>query len=159
MSETYVRWPLASTQIIFVVKPRLKCPLPYLDKTVPVCLVNVRRWFVIHLARSEALSPEGFVARASRWSTAMRAGACALIAMACCGALGLLVAGVRGVRSPSTFFMSSSREKLLEEIEATYAKQGVQPETVTKVIETFRQTWDKNGQQEVRGLPALQPPG
>ena len=122
--------------------------------------MNVRRLFVIDLARREALrSPERSVARASRWSTAMRAGACALIAMACCGAFGLLVAGVRGVRSPSTFFMSSSREKLPEEIEATYAKRGVQPETMTKVIGTFRQTCDKNGQQEVHGLPALQPLG
>jgi hypothetical protein len=51
------------------VKPLLKCPLPYLDKSVPFFLLNVRvrRVFIIDLARSEALrSPKGEALRAQR---------------------------------------------------------------------------------------------
>lgn len=78
------------------------------------------------------------VSRASRWSIAMRAGACALIVLACWGAFGALVVSIRGTESVSTFFMSSSPEKLLNEMEATYTKQGFQEEYTTKMMERWR---------------------
>ena len=80
------------------------------------------------------------VARINRWSTAMRAGACAVITLACWGAFGLVVTTVHGDQG---IFMSSSPEKLLQEIEATYTKQGFRPETIRQMMETFRQTCDK----------------
>jgi hypothetical protein len=60
-------------------------------------------------------------ARTSRWSTAMRVGACALITLACWGAFGLVVTTVHGDQG---IFMSSSPEKLMQEIEATYHQTG-----------------------------------
>jgi hypothetical protein len=80
-------------------------------------------------------------ARTSRWSTAVRVGACALIMVACWGAFGLVVTTVRG--DQSTLFMSSSPDKLMQEIEATYTKQGFRPDTITAMMANFRQVCDK----------------
>src|SRR5262249_34550023 len=77
-------------------------------------------------------------ARASRWSTGIRAGVCALIMVACWGAFGLVLITVSGGRT-NTLFMSSSREELLKEIETTYTSQGFRPETVTQMVGNFRQ--------------------
>jgi len=81
-------------------------------------------------------------ARTSRWSIAMRAAACALIMAACWGVFGLVVITVRGDQT-GTFLMSSSREKLMDEIQATYAKQGFRPETITQMMGNFRQICDR----------------
>ena len=43
---TYARHPLESSSFHPIVKPRLKCPLPYLDESVPFFLLNVRRLFI-----------------------------------------------------------------------------------------------------------------
>jgi hypothetical protein len=86
------------------------------------------------------------VVRARRWSTAMRAGACALIVVACWGAFGLVLASFG--KFPTTMFMSSSPEKLLQEIEATYAKQGFRPENIRSMMDTFRQTCYKMERKE-----------
>lgn len=81
------------------------------------------------------------VARASRWSAALRVGACALMMVACWGAFVLLETTIHGDRS--TFFMSSSPDKLLHEIEATYTKQGFRPETITQMMGSFHEICDK----------------
>ncbi len=81
------------------------------------------------------------VARNRRWSTAMRAGACALITLACWGAFGVLLASFGKFPTqlfPSTMFMSSSPERLLQQIEVTYIKQGFRPETTRAMMENFR---------------------
>ena len=80
------------------------------------------------------------VARASRWSTAMRAGACAIITIACWGAFGMVLMTVYGDQG---VFMSSSPEKLMTEIEATYTNQGFRPETIKAMMGNFRTTCDK----------------
>ena len=71
----------------------------------------------------------------------MRVGACALITLACWGAFGVVVTTVHG--DQSALFMSSSREKLMEEIEATYTKQGFRPDTITAMMGNFRQMCDR----------------
>jgi len=81
------------------------------------------------------------VSRTGRWSTPMRVGACALITLACWGAFGVVITTVHG--DQSTLFMSSSREKLMEEIEANYTKQGFRPDTITAMMGNFRQMCDK----------------
>ena len=83
------------------------------------------------------------VARTSRWSAAKRAGACVLITLACWGAFGLLITALRGNQNTSMLFMSSSREKLLEQIEATYTKQGFRQETIAQMMGNFRQVCDR----------------
>jgi hypothetical protein len=86
------------------------------------------------------------VARAGRWSAALRAGACALMMLASWGAFALVTTAIHGDRS--TFFMSSSPDKLLEEIEATYQKQGFRPETITAMMGNFHQTCDRMSNQQ-----------
>jgi hypothetical protein len=78
------------------------------------------------------------VSRATRWSVAMRALACALIVVMCWGAFGLMIMGFQGTEKTSMLFMSSSPEKLLAEIEATYTKQGFKPDNISKMMEQFR---------------------
>jgi hypothetical protein len=91
-----------------------------------------------------------YAARLSRWSTGIRAGVCALIMAACWGAFGLVVITVSGGQSTSTLFMSSSREELLKEIEATYTKQGFRPDNITQMMGNFRQVCDKMDNKQYR---------
>jgi hypothetical protein len=91
-----------------------------------------------------------YAARASRWSTGIRAGVCALIMVACWGSFGLVVIAVSGGQSASTLFMSSSRDELLKEIEATYTKQGFRPDNITQMMGTFRQVCDKMDNKQCR---------
>jgi len=79
-------------------------------------------------------------ARAGRWSTPMRMGACALITLACWGAFGLVVTTVHGDQG---IFHTASRAQLMQEIEATYEKQGFRPETIRQMMSNFRQTCDR----------------
>src|SRR5215475_10464170 len=66
--------------------------------------------------------------RLRQWSTSLRAGACTLIVLACWTGFGLLVSALRPVTAASgwnpplskTLFMSSSPDKLMNEIEAAY---------------------------------------
>src|ERR1700674_5201298 len=56
-----------STTKLFVVKPLLKCPLPYLVRSVPFLFFVFLLFFVVGLARSVALrSPKGGAVRAER---------------------------------------------------------------------------------------------
>jgi len=78
------------------------------------------------------------VSRATRWSVAMRALACAMIVVLCWGAFGVMIVSFQGTEKMSTLFMSSSPEKLLAEIEATYTKQGFKPDNISKMMDQFR---------------------
>jgi hypothetical protein len=86
------------------------------------------------------------VARAGQWSTILRAGACALLMVTCWSAFALVTVTVHGNRS--TLFMSSSPDKLLEQIEATYKEQGFRPETITAMMGNFHQTCDRMNNQQ-----------
>jgi hypothetical protein len=80
------------------------------------------------------------------WSAALRAGACALMTLACWGAFALVTITIHG--NHSTLFMSSSPDKLLEQIEATYRKQGFRPETITAMMGNFHHTCDRMNNQQ-----------
>ena len=86
------------------------------------------------------------VARNSRWSAALRVGACALMMVACWGSFVLLATAIHP--GHSTFFMSSSPDKLLQEIETTYQKQGFRPETINAMMGNFHQTCDRMNNQQ-----------
>src|SRR5215475_655062 len=68
------------------------------------------------------------VARLRQWSVALRAGVCAVIALACWSGFALLISALRPATAASgwnpplskTLFMSSSPDKLMNEIEAAY---------------------------------------
>lgn len=85
-------------------------------------------------------------ARTSRWSAALRVGACALMMVACWGAFVFVETTIHP--GHSTFFMSSSPDKLLEQIEATYQKQGFRPETIAAMMGDFHQTCDRMNNQQ-----------
>jgi hypothetical protein len=66
--------------------------------------------------------------------------------VACWGSFVLVATSIHP--GHSTFFMSSSPDKLLEEIEATYQKQGFRPETITAMMGNFHQTCDRMSNQQ-----------
>ena len=91
------------------------------------------------------------VARFNRWSLALRAGAWALIALACWGLFGMLLMAFRGaapttewkVPITSALFMSSSPEKLIDEIDAAYTRRGHNEKATSQIRDTLRQSCDR----------------
>ena len=76
------------------------------------------------------------VARVGRWSTPMRVGGCALIALACWGAFGMVVTTVHGDQS---IFKSASQQQLMDEIRDTYEKQGFRPDIIRQMMSNLRE--------------------
>ena len=79
-------------------------------------------------------------ARTSRWSAALRVGACALMMVACWGAFVFVATAVHA--NHGTLVRTSSRAKLMEEIEDTYTKQGFRQETILAMMGNFRAACD-----------------
>jgi hypothetical protein len=92
------------------------------------------------------------VARFNRWSVALRASACALIALACWSAFGLLIAVLRPATTSANewkvpfanaMFMSSSPEKLMNEIDDAFAKHGYNDQARDNVRNALQRNCDK----------------
>jgi hypothetical protein len=87
------------------------------------------------------------VARFKRWSVALRTAACTLIALACWGAFGMLIMAFRpaaqeaGWHVPFTkaIFMSSSPDKLVEQIDAEFTHRGFNEKAISQINDTLRQ--------------------
>jgi hypothetical protein len=95
------------------------------------------------------------VARLSRWSAAKRVGVCSLITLACWGSLGLLLMTLQksalasgpqtGWKLPimKTLFMSSSPEKLTDQIADAYSKHGYNELAITRIKNTLHENCDR----------------
>jgi hypothetical protein len=80
------------------------------------------------------------ISRTSRWPTAVRVGACALITLACWGVFGAIVTVVHQNTHQSTaIFQSASPQELMAEIRDTYEKQGVPPDTVRRLMSNLNE--------------------
>jgi hypothetical protein len=81
------------------------------------------------------------LSRYNRWSVALRASACAALTVACWSAFGLMILAFRKPTQPvgwsvpfsKAVSMSSSPEKLMDEIEAAYTRQGYRPEAIARM--------------------------
>ena len=95
------------------------------------------------------------VARLNRWSVAKRIGACSLITLACWGSFGLLIMTLQksalasgpqtGWKLPitKTLFMSSSPEKLTDQIADAYSKHGYNELAISRIKNTLRENCDR----------------
>ena len=91
------------------------------------------------------------VSRLDRWSVAMRTGVCALITVACWGALGLLMTVVVGVQAVSQPKQSASsvapstaaEDKLIHQIGVTYYQHGYRQSAIEKIKDNLYDECDR----------------
>jgi len=91
------------------------------------------------------------VARVREWSVPMRAGICAAVAVACWCGFALLIAAMRPVKAAQgwnpplskTLFMSSSPDKLMDQIEAAYSAKGYNEKAIGRIKQTLRGNCDR----------------
>jgi hypothetical protein len=92
------------------------------------------------------------LARNTRWPVALRAGAG--LTLVCWLSFARMVSAFRkpaqcaqpagwSVPAPKAMFMNSSPEKLMDEIEENYTKQGYRPEAISPIKDTLRQNCDR----------------
>lgn len=91
------------------------------------------------------------LARLRSWSVVMRAGACAAVTLACWLSLGLLLVAIGRTASPKAqesgfhvpftkaISMSSSPEKLMEQIDTEYERRGYTEKAISGINENLRQ--------------------
>jgi hypothetical protein len=91
------------------------------------------------------------VARFRQWSAALRACACSLIVLACWIGFALLISALRpasaakGWNPPfsKTLFMSSSPDKLMNEIAAAYSAKGYNEKAISRIKATLQGNCDR----------------
>jgi hypothetical protein len=98
------------------------------------------------------------VARLNRWSVGLRAGACVGIALACWGSFGMLIMALRpttpaqatGWHVPFTkaIFMSSSPDKLFQQIDEQFTLHGYNEKAISGINETLHKQCDMMTKRE-----------
>jgi hypothetical protein len=85
------------------------------------------------------------VSRLNRWSVALRAGACAVITLACWSALGLLMTAVVVVKAklPSAIAATSSPDKLIHDIGVAYYNHGHRQLDIEQMKDRFYDECDR----------------
>jgi hypothetical protein len=91
------------------------------------------------------------VSRLNRWSVALRAGVCAVIALACWASLGLLVTVVHSVKAgnpakqtvASSAPETSSTDKLIHKIGVTYYNHGYRQKAIEEIKDNLYDQCDR----------------
>ena len=97
------------------------------------------------------------VSRLPRWSVALRAITCTAIAVACWVAFGALITAFRPATTSAkewkvpfttAIFMSSSPEKLMDEIDAAYTRRGYTEKAISSIKDNLQKQCDLKTRKE-----------